>query len=131
MSKECKDYCSNHSGCIKEIEFSTKKISDLELKLERLQGNIEGRFTSVNNDIKDINEKLREEMKAMNDKLRSDMKEMNDEVKNEIKSLSDIIAKKDEANGNTKENRFNTYLSSGILPSIILILGFLIEKYLK
>lgn len=129
MSVECKEFCSEHYGCKKEISFNAEQISELKLKLENLKGQMEGRLASVNNDIKDINEKLRKEMAEMNEKLRLDIKEQMGELKAQIKTLSDSIGKKEENNITTKNNRFNTYLSSGILPTVVVIIGFVLQHY--
>ena len=109
MSKECKGYCDHHSGNMVKLEMLEKTTAKLELDLEKYKSYNEGKMDKFSSD-------LRELSKEFTNKLEENMRE-----------IKQLIANKE----SKKEGRFNTYLSSGILPSIILILGFLIEKYLK
>ena len=63
MSPNCNDVCLSHSGVCQNIDNLAHQIDNLNKELHEQKGYASGMFNSQNNEIKEVNQKLRDEMK--------------------------------------------------------------------
>lgn len=122
-------YCDAHSGTCVNISNIYGQIDELKKELHEQKGYNAGMFSSANQEIREVNQKLRDEMKEMKKEIQAEMKLQLDEIKSNLNTGLDDIKTTLTNTDTKKENKFNMYISSGIFPTIVIIIGFLIEHY--
>jgi molecular chaperone GrpE (heat shock protein) len=121
--------CAEHSGICVNITNISKEMDNLKKELHEQKGYNTGMFSLANRDIQDVNQKLRDEMKEMKKEIQAEMKTQLDDIRLDLKTGLDDIKTTISTNNTKKENKFNAYLTAGILPTIVAIIIFTIEHY--
>lgn len=124
-------YCDQHSGSCANMSNMSKEIDELKREIHEQKGYNSGMFNSANQEIREVNQKLRDEMKDMKKEIQAEIKLQIEDMKSELVTGIDDIKNAINGKDMKKENRFNTFLGNGILPSIILIVGLVAEHFLS
>ena len=124
-------HCSEHSGQCQKTSYIEKQVDDLKKELHEQKGYVNGKFDSINQDVKNVNQKLRDEMKEIKREIQAEIKFQLDDFKlnvnDSLKEIKGLINTKE----SNKVNRFGIYLANGILPTAVLIIGIIIQYYMK
>jgi hypothetical protein len=119
-----KQYCDAHSGACVNIENLKANVEEIKGKLEHQRGYFEGKFDKVNNDMKDLGDRLKTDIGKLNTDISRQVEEGMEELKN--------IIKEKEAQTIGKKNMFwgQLYLPLGVL-AIWTILQQLLTHFIK
>ena len=121
--------CGEHSGVCQRFSSMEKIVDDLKKELHEQKGYNSGMFSLANQEIREVNQKLRDEMKEIKREIQAEMKSQLNDLKNELTTGINDIKSSLENTDTKKENKFNMYLTSGIFPTIVILVGFVIEHY--